>query len=131
MAPFLSDRPSYRASFLFIVVGLFFIVYPIIGILKNNLFLNFQVGAINTRLQGIDAISLGLGLALIGTSIVLLGIKNILEERQRDLNLYTRKEYPKLAKSLALCRTMGVAVFTLFCLIRILVTLLAWIFRQW
>lgn len=127
MLPFIPERTSYRSSLLFILAGLFFIIYPIIGIIKDDLFFKFRIGTKGTHLHGLDAVSIGIGLILIGTSALLSGIKNILEEKQRDQNLYTRKAYPRLAKMLTWSRDLGVVVLILFGLIRTIVGMFDWI----
>lgn len=127
MLPFLPERTNYRSSFLFILAGLFFMIYPIIGILKDDLLFNFRPGAKGSHLHGTDAVVIGVGLILIGTSALLSGIRNILEERQRDQNLYTRKGYPRLAKTLTWFRDLGVVVLILFGVVRMVVGIFDWL----
>lgn len=131
MLPFLPERTNYRSSFLFILAGLFFMIYPIIGILKDDLLFNFRPGAKVAHLHGIDAFIIGVGLILIGISTLLSGIRNILEERQREQNLYTRKGYPGLAKTLIWFRDLGGIVLILFCVLRGIIGLFVWLVSIW
>lgn len=127
MSPFLPERTSYRSSFLFVLAGLFFIIYPIIGILNDDLLFKFRPASNGAHLHGTDAVIIGVGLILIGTSALLSGIRNILEESQKDQNLYTRKEYSQLAKTFIWFRDLGVVVLILFGLVRMIVGLFVWL----
>lgn len=125
MLHFLSERISYRSSFLFVLAGLFFIIYPIIGIIKNDLLFKFLLTK-DIHLHGANAIACGVGLLLIGISYLLRGIKSILEKRQRQ-NLYTRTEYSRLAKVLTLSRDLGIVVILVFCLVNLVIGCILWI----
>lgn len=127
MPPFLRKLISYRSNFLFVLSGLFFIIYPIIGISKDDLFFKFRPGAKGAHLHGADAVIMGVGLLLIGTSALLSGIKNILEERQRDQNLYARKAYPRLAKTITWSRDLGIVILILFSLAKMALGFFDWL----
>lgn len=127
MSPFLPERTNYRSSFLFVLSGLFFIIYPVVGILKDDLLFKFRPLSKGAHLHGTDAVIIGVGLILIGTSALLSGIRNILEERQREQNLYTRKGYPRLGKMLIWFRDLGVVVLFLFVLVRMVVGVFDWL----
>lgn len=126
MLHFLPQRTSYRSSFLFVLAGLFFISYAIIGIIRNDSFVRF-LPTQELYLQIANVITFAIGLLLIGFSCLLMGIKSILEKRQRE-NLYKRTEYQKMAKALALSRDLGILVLVFLGLVNLLIGVVIWIF---
>ena len=122
MIPDIPERSSYFDSALYLMFGLFFIVYPIHGIANDNLiFIGFK-SKIRYHLHGLDAIIIGLSIIIGGVGVFLSGIKNILEKRVEDL--YTKPKYPTLVKIISWTRKISITTFLIWSTISCTKTLL-------
>ncbi|WP_425291008.1 hypothetical protein [Spirosoma linguale] len=117
MIPEIPERTSYLSSSLFLIFGLFFSIYPISGILKNDLVVVPRASGIGRHLHGVDATVIGIGVILLGISCVLSAIRNILDERQRDQYLYKKVKYPSLYRFISTLRNSGMFVIIAWSLV--------------
>ena len=108
------ERTSYTFSFLYLLIGIFFCIYPILGILKNDLVLIFRPGGKVYHLHGINTLFAGTGVILLGLSCLSAAIRNILEERQRQLNLYQIKKYTGISGAILVLRKASFFVFSIW-----------------
>ena len=109
------ERSSYGLSSVLLLSGIFFSVYPLRGILENDLVLMVRPGGKAHHSHGIDAVVLGVCVMLLGISNILAAIRNILEERQRQENFYQIKKYAILNSYIAVMRKSSFVIIFLWC----------------
>lgn len=117
MIPEIPERTSYLSSSVFLAAGLFFIIYPVTGILKNDLILIARPGARGYHLHGLDAAVIGVGVILLGISCLLSATRNIFEEKQRDQYLYRKASYSILYRFTTSLRNLGLFLMVVWSLV--------------
>jgi hypothetical protein len=117
------ERTSYGSSCIFLLIGIFFSIYPIVGIFKNDVILIVRPGGKAHHLHGLDALFIGIGVTLLGLSCLLAAIRNILEERQRRRNLYQIKNYAILNSAIQISRRLSFLIILMWLSYSILLSL--------